>query len=121
MNETAVASESVLQRPAEGGKGIVYALDGASGTTLWTRRFSSPLFGCATVARDVVFAPTYDGRVFGLSARDGSTLWSTQLQAGINSCPAVAGNDLVLAVGAPHSAFAHPVAEIVSFGLSNRR
>lgn len=117
MHESAVSSASVLQRPAEGGKGILYALDGARGRTLWSRRFGSPLFGCATVARDVVFAPTYDGRVFGLSVRDGSTLWSTRLRAGINSCPAVAGDELILAAGAAHTGFAHPVAEIVAFSI----
>lgn len=121
MRESAVTSASVLQRPAEGGKGILYALDGAGGEILWSRHFASPLLGCATVARDVVFAPTYDGRVFGLSVRDGSTLWSTRLRAGINSCPAVAGDELILAAGAPHTGFAHPVAEIVAYGMPARR
>ena len=117
MRESAVTTESVLQRPPAEGKGTIYALAAATGTTVWERRLSSAPFGCATVARDAVIVPTYDGRVVAFAAADGRTLWSTQLRAGNNSCPAVGRDVLIVAGGAPHPDIAHPVTEVVAFGL----
>ena len=53
------------------GRGRLVALDASSGRPLWKRRLPAPSFGCATVANDVVFTSTYDGRVFALAARSG--------------------------------------------------
>ncbi|HJU46843.1 MAG TPA: PQQ-binding-like beta-propeller repeat protein, partial [Gaiellaceae bacterium] len=117
MQESGVRPLSVLQRPPEGGKGTLYALDATSGKSRWSHRFASPLFGCATVARDVVFAPTFDGRIFALSARDGRVLWSARARAGINACPSVAGDLLLVPAGAPHGDFAPRVSELVAYGL----
>lgn len=116
MRESAVKSFSVLQRAPESGKGALYALEAATGKTRWSRRFGSPLFGCATVSRDVVFAPTFDGRVWALSARTGHVLWSARARAGINACPAVTGDLLLVAAGARHRDFARPVAELIAYG-----
>ena len=57
--------------------------------TLWQRQLGSPPFGCATVARDAVIVPTYDGTLAAFSAADGRRLWHVRLPAGNNSCPAV--------------------------------
>jgi len=81
------------------GKGELVALDAATGRRLWTRRFPSANFGCATVANDVVFSSTYDGHVYALSASDGRLLWRTTMRAGTNSCPAVAGDLLLVGAG----------------------
>jgi outer membrane protein assembly factor BamB len=95
-------------------RGELVALDARTGTPFWTRRFPSALFGCATVANDVVFAPTYDGRLYALATSDGQTLWQTRLRARVNSCPAVAG-DLLLAGAGVHRRGAVP--ELVAFSL----
>lgn len=117
MRESAVTTPSVLQRPPAEGNGTIYALAAATGKTAWQRQLGSAPFGCATVARDAVFVPTYDGRVIAFAAADGRTLWSTQLRAGNNSCPAVGRDILVVASGARHPDIAHPVTEVVAFGL----
>lgn len=114
--ESATTSKSAFLRPPAEGKGALYALDAATGETAWERHLGSAPFGCATVARDVVFVPTYDGRVAALAAKNGRTLWSARLSAGINSCPAVGRTLLVVAAGAPHPAFARPNAEVVAYG-----
>lgn len=93
-------------------RGELVALDARTGTRFWTRRFASALFGCATVANDVVFAPTYDGRLYALSTGDGRTLWSTRLRARVNSCPAVAGDLLLAGAGVPRPG---SVPELVAF------
>jgi outer membrane protein assembly factor BamB len=115
--ESAVTSEDAFARPPSQGTGTVYALAAATGRTVWRVHLRSAPFGCATVARDAVIVPTYDGRVTALAASDGHTLWQTSLRAGNNSCPAVGRDVLVVAGGAPHPRFAHPVTEVVAYGL----
>jgi outer membrane protein assembly factor BamB len=116
--ESAVTSQDAFARPPAQGKGTVYALAAATGKTVWQVHLGSAPFGCATVARDAVIVPTYDGRVVALAASDGHTLWRTRLRAGNNSCPAVGKDVLIVAGGAPHPGFAHPVTEVVAYGLA---
>jgi outer membrane protein assembly factor BamB len=116
--ESAVSSKSAFARPPAQGKGTVYALDAATGKTVWQRSLGSAPFGCATVARDAVVVPTYDGRVVAIAAADGRTLWHTRLRAGNNSCPAIGKDVLVVAAGARHPGIAHPVTEVVAFAPS---
>jgi outer membrane protein assembly factor BamB len=100
--------------PAKG-TGRLVALDVQTGRTLWQRRLPTPDFGCATIARDVVFTSTYDGTVYGLAARDGSVLWHARLRAGVNACPAVVGDLLLVGAGVSRSPGAVP--ELVAFRL----
>jgi outer membrane protein assembly factor BamB len=100
------------------GKGLVAALAASTGKKLWTRSLGSPATGCTTVARDVVFAPTLDGRVYGLAASDGRVLWQTQERAGINACPAVAGDLFIVGAGAPLRG--PTTQEIVAYGPEGR-
>ncbi len=115
--ESAVTTKDAFARPPSQGKGPVYALDAASGATVWKARLGSAPFGCATVARDAVIVPTYDGRVRAFATADGRLLWRTQLRAGNNSCPAIGSDVLIVAGGAPHPRIAHPVDEVVAYGL----
>jgi outer membrane protein assembly factor BamB len=119
--ESAVTSPSAFARSPAEGKGALYALDAATGKTAWERRLASPPFGCATLARDAVIVPTYDGRVVAFAAADGRTLWHARLRAGNNSCPAVGRDVLVVAAGAPYPGIVHPVAEVVAFGTTMHR
>jgi alcohol dehydrogenase (cytochrome c) len=112
--ESAISSTKLDSVDPARGTGLLAALDAATGRQLWTRRFPSPDFGCATVANDVVFTSTYDGTVYGLSTRDGRVLWRAKLRAGLNSCPAVAGDQLFVGAGVPRSA---SVEELVAFAL----
>ena len=113
--ESAVTSKSAFARSPAQGKGTVYALDARTGTTVWQRHLASAPFGCATVARDAVIVPMYDGRVTAFAAGDGRTLWHTQLRAGNNSCPAVGGDLLVIGAGAKYPRAANPVTEVVAY------
>jgi hypothetical protein len=121
MRESAVKTSSVLQRPPEEGTGVIAALDAASGRPLWTRNLPSAPFGCATVASDVVFTPTYDGWIYALSARTGAILWKDRAKAGINGCPSVAGDTLLVPAGAPHRGFANPVPQLIAYRLSSAK
>ena len=111
-------TKDAFARPPSQGKGTLYALDARNGTIVWKTELGSAPFGCATVARDAVVVPTYDGRVRAFAADDGRLLWGAQLRAGNNSCPAIGRDVLVVAGGAPHPSIAHPVTEVVAYGLS---
>jgi len=80
--ESAVTTTRVDSVDPSSGKGLIAALDATTGKWLWTRRFPSPDFGCATVANDVVFTSTFDGTVYGLSVEDGSVLWQAEVARG---------------------------------------
>lgn len=101
---------------AKRGKGAVVALDAATGRPLWTRHFPAPAFGCATVANDVVFVPTFDGRIYALAADTGRTLWQARAPAGINACPAIDGDTLLVGAGSRYRHRAGPY-ELMAFRL----
>lgn len=115
--ESAVTSKNAFARPPSQGKGTVYALDAATGRTVWQRSLPSAPFGCATVVRDAVIVPTYDGHIVAFATEGGRPLWRTQLRAGNNSCPAVGKDVLIVGGGAPHPRIAHPVTEVVAYGI----
>jgi outer membrane protein assembly factor BamB len=119
MKESAIRPGHL--RDAAEADGLLVALGAEGGRRLWSRRLGAAPTGCATVARDVVFVPTYDGRLHALAARDGRPLWSSTARAGIIGCPAVAGALLVVGAGAPHPAFRRPVAEVIAYELPGSR
>jgi outer membrane protein assembly factor BamB len=115
--ESATTTPNAFARSPAEGKGVLYALDAATGKTVWRRRLASPPFGCATVARDAVVVPTYDGHLAVYDAKSGHTVWRTRLRDGNNACPAVAGDILVVAAGAHYPGIAHPVPEVVAYAV----
>ncbi len=76
-----------------------------------------PVFGCATVAGDVVFTSTFDGRSWGFRTSDGKLVWQARARAGSNSCPAVAGDTLLVGAGTGHPAHPQPVHELIAYRL----
>jgi outer membrane protein assembly factor BamB len=101
------------------GRGRVVALDEHTGRTLWQRKLASPVFGCTTVSRDVVFTVTYAGELLALRASDGAVLWRTSAPAAVNACPAVAGSTLIVAAGAAYSQPRTEQDEVVAYAPSS--
>jgi outer membrane protein assembly factor BamB len=85
----------------ERGRGELVALDAATGRRDWVLRLPQANFGCATVAGDVVFTATFDGKVYGVDTTTGRVLWHATLGAGVNSCPSVASKMLLVGAGLP--------------------
>jgi outer membrane protein assembly factor BamB len=112
---SAVARQRLTSVDPSRGRGRLVALDAATGRRLWERRLPSPVFGCATVANDLVFTATYDGTVYALASADGALVWQGRMRAGVNACPAVVGDLLLVGAGIRRSGGATP--EIVAFGL----
>ncbi len=100
------------------GKGGLEAVNTTTGAVVWKHAFPTLAVGAATVANDVVFAPTYDGRIYAFSAKTGSLLWKQKAPNGINSFPAVTKNMLIVGAGAPASK--KPLNEIVAYSLNGQ-
>ena len=80
-------------------------------------QLQSPPFSCTTVAGDVVFVPTFDGRIAAFDTATGHLLWHARARAGINACPSVAGDTLYVAAGAREHSFARPRFELIAYRL----
>ena len=74
--------------------GRIELFDAASGRSLWTTRFGSPTFGCATAGDGVVFVPTFDGTLYALDSRSGARLWTARMRAG--GCEAVMAHRIMV-------------------------
>ena len=82
-----------------GGTGELVAININDGSIRWTKQFSSPNFGGATVVNDLVFTATFDGKIYAFNRRTGDEKWSYQASGGINAWPAVADNTIIFPVG----------------------
>ena len=85
---------------AVSGRGLVTAIDPATGNALWRKATNVPFRSAPKVARGVLYAVSIDSQVYAFSAATGDIIWS---QRGIRETtglmrsvsPAVAG-DMVL-------------------------
>lgn len=119
MRGSATGYEDLFQVDvAARGTGALVALDAATGRRRWTKRFPAPAFGCATVANDVVFVPTYDGRIYALETSTGRVLWEAAARSGINACPALAKDTLIVGAGTDHPDRSNAVYELSAFRLA---
>jgi outer membrane protein assembly factor BamB len=112
---SAVSRQQYTSLDPTRGTGRLVALDATSGQVAWERRLSSPTFGCATAANDVVFTSTFSGTASAFAAEDGRPLWSARLGAGVNACPAIVGDLVIFGAGIRRPGGSPP--ELVAFGL----
>ena len=115
--ESGVATVPLGTLDVTKGTGELVALEAATGRLLWRRVLPQPVFGCATVAGDVVFTSTFAGRTWAFRTRDGSLLWQARARAGINACPAVAGDTLLVGAGTWHPSHPRPARELIAYRL----
>ena len=81
------------------GTSELVAIDAATGRIAWSTQLDAAAFGGATVVNDLVFAPTFEGRVYALDRETGDVVWTYDAPAGFIAWPAVAGDTIVLATG----------------------
>ena len=91
-----------------------------AGGVMWQRRLPSMDFGAATVANDVVFTSTYEGKIYAFDVQTGKTLWTKQAPAGINSFPAVDGDTLLVGAAAP-GFVKKPRFQLIAYASADRR
>ena len=117
--ESAVTPENAFARDPAEGKGALYALDAATGRTVWRRQLASPPFGCATVANDAVVVPTYDGRVSLFAAATAGGSGRRNFRPATTAARPSAKDVLIVAAGAKVPNIAHPVTEVVAYSPSD--
>lgn len=84
------------------GTGQLYAIDAATGKTLWSTNLDSGLaLGGVTVVNDLVLTATNDGTMYAFNRETGEEVWSMQAPAGINAQPAVSGDTIIWPAGVP--------------------
>lgn len=79
--------------------GELVALDVATGKRAWRKALPVVSFGATSVANDVVFITTMDGRVVGYDTASGKQVAEHKLSAGTNTGIAIKGNTLVAPAG----------------------
>jgi outer membrane protein assembly factor BamB len=78
---------------------VLYALDAATGATVWTASPNlSIVIASPTVADGVVYLAYNDHSIVALDAATGATRWTADAGAGMYSSPAVASGSLYVAV-----------------------
>jgi outer membrane protein assembly factor BamB len=80
--------------------GELIALDIKTGALKWKHEFATaPPFGFTTVANDLVFSTTYDGKVQAFETGSGRLVWQESLPAGTNSGVGIADDMAVVGAG----------------------
>jgi polyvinyl alcohol dehydrogenase (cytochrome) len=125
MEGTSAVSDGVVAVPATNwpqpdgpAKGMVTALDAATGAVRWTVEQTAPAASPAAISEDVVFHAGLDGVLHAYALADGSELWRFDLGASVSGGVAVA--DGVVVVGAatpPFAPFVKSGSSIRAFGL----
>lgn len=97
-NPATLVDGSTLQGTNEM-EGELVALDVATGERVWRKKLPVVSFGATSVANDVVFITTMDGRVVGYDTDSGKQVAELQLSAGTNAGVVVKGKTLVAPAG----------------------
>ena len=114
------ATDSIDSGPVAPGsppRGGIEAVSVRSGRVLWSHPLPYIDSGAATIANDVVFTSTYDGKIYALSTKTGRELWSTQAPDGINGFPALTKTMLIIGAGAADAKLKHGQFELVAYSL----
>ena len=99
-------------------RSTTFALDAATGATLWQRSLPSATFGAMTYANGVVYQPTITGTVYALNAATGAILWSDTPGADLGGGISVSGGQVFVPYGFWFfAAPANPNGGIVAYGL----
>lgn len=76
--------------------GNLYALDAASGKTIWKVSTSGGVGASPALGEDLVVAADYGGNVFAVSQADGKRLWKTKLPNRVVSSPVLTSDRLMV-------------------------
>ncbi len=94
-----VTSQTERQEPGPL-NGELVALDVKTGAVQWKHEFAAaPPYGFTTVANDLVFATTGDGKLYAYDTSSGRLVWQNVLPAGTNAGVAIEGDTLIAPAG----------------------
>ncbi len=96
-------SRSMLSSPVSA-NGIVYvgsedynlyAIDQATGQTLWSFKTGSFVDSTAVISEGVIYFGSNDGNLYALNAQTGDKIWAFRVERAIRSAPAVADGKII--------------------------
>jgi polyvinyl alcohol dehydrogenase (cytochrome) len=76
-----------------------YALDAATGATLWATDLPSPAFNAVSFANGVVYQTSVKGTVYALDGSDGRVLWSDEPGADLGGGVSIRGGTVFVGYG----------------------
>jgi outer membrane protein assembly factor BamB len=80
--------------------GELVALNVKTGAVEWKHEFpAAPPYGFTTVANDLVFATTSDGKIYAYETKSGRLVWQNALPAGTNAGVTIEGDTLIAPAG----------------------
>jgi alcohol dehydrogenase (cytochrome c) len=91
-----------LGSPVGTGTGEIEALSLATGQVEWDTKVPDMPLGAVTVSNDLVFTVLYTGTLIALNRSTGAIVYQQKLPAGANAPIAIAGNAVLVPVGAPN-------------------
>ena len=89
-------------------KGVMVAINQATGKIKWQHHFAHSPYGGAAVTNDLVFTTTFDGTLWALNKNTGAAVWHKKLPAGSNSTVAIDGDTVLTGAGFPEGAHQKP-------------
>lgn len=81
--------------------GLLMALSVGTGKVKWKTKLPTVSFGQTSVANDLVFVTTIDGKVLAYKTKNGKLAWSDALPVGTNTGVTLAGDTLIAPAGLP--------------------
>lgn len=100
--------------------GEVQALNVTTGKVEWTDHLKGLPDGATTVSNNVVFTTLFDGELVALNSSTGAVVSTLQLPRPTNSPIAVAGNTIIVALGAPTVGSHKGPSQIVAYTISTK-
>lgn len=89
-----IASES--EKDSEGKTGILRAVSGTTGITLWTRRIARPLQGALAQTQTHIYGGAADGQIYCINKIDGVNAWLVKDEGAFRSQPLVSNERLFI-------------------------
>ncbi len=83
-----------------GAGNVLYAINAADGSLIWTHATTGFVLASPAVYNDVVYASSVDGQILALSGPEGTPIWITNTPSGFISSPALGtGEGLLFTTG----------------------
>jgi alcohol dehydrogenase (cytochrome c) len=103
--------------PTKAASGEVEALNVTTGKVEWATKFKGIPDGATTVSNNVVFTTLFNGELVALNSSTGAIISTLQLPRPTNSPIAIAGNTIIVPVGAPKVGSHKGPSQIVAYTI----
>jgi alcohol dehydrogenase (cytochrome c) len=97
--------------------GEIEALNVTTGKVEWSTTVAGLPTGATTVSNNLIFTTLFEGQLEALNSSSGAVVFTAQLPRTTNATIAIAGNTIIIPVGAPKNATKKGPSQIVAYRL----